>query len=156
MCVNSAAHFDKVTKTMVARENAETKVQRVVARNMPADAQLDGLRVLVADDLRSVAFDDAAMHLGWTFVQEAKDARVFVVENSAELSDETTLTVAMNAGWVMVPDNVVRRSGVFIKFQDALQTRRKVFMTDSFKTDHPSISAFFRVQGSGHELLDLH
>ncbi len=150
VCVNSAAHFDKVTKTMVARENAETKLQRVVARNMPADAQLDGLRALVADDLRSVAFDDAAMHLGWTFVQEAKDARVFVVENPVGLSDETTLTVAMNAGWVMVPDNVVRRSGVCLKFHDALHTRRKVFMTDSFKTDHPSISAFleFKVQGT--------
>jgi hypothetical protein len=150
VCVNSAKHFDKVTKAMVARENAETKLQRVVARNMPSDAQLDGLHVWVADDLRSVAFEAAAQHLGWTFVQEAKDARVFVVENPAGLSDETTLIVAMNAGWVMVPDNVVRRSGVFIKFQDALQTRRKVFMTDSFKTEHPSISAFleFKAQGT--------
>jgi hypothetical protein len=150
VCEHSDAHFGKVTKKMVARENAETKLQRVVARNMPSDAQLDGLCAWVADDLRSVKVDNVAMHLGWTFVQEAKDARVFVVENPAELSDETTFTVAMNAGWVMAPDNLVRRSGVFLKFHDVLRTRRKVFMTDSFKTDHPSISAFleFKVQSA--------
>jgi hypothetical protein len=131
---------------MVAREKAEAKMQRVVARKMPSDEQLNGLRVLVDDSLRYVAFDDAAMHRGWTFVREVKDARVFVVPNPAELDDETTLALALSGGWVMAPDTLVRRSGVCIKFHDTLQARRKVFVTDAFKTERPSIAALLEAK----------
>jgi DNA-binding transcriptional LysR family regulator len=106
----------KVTKTMVAREKAEDKMKRVVARQMPTDEQWNGLRVLVDDRLRSVAFDDAAMQLGWVFVREAKDAGVFVVQNPAELDDEKALAAALSGGWAMAPDTLVRRSGICLKF----------------------------------------
>ena len=136
----------KVTKTMVAREKAEAKMQRVVARTMPSDEQFNGLRVLVDDSLRSVAFDNAAMHLGWTFVRESKDAKVFVVQNPAEMDDETTLAASLCGGWVMTPDTLVRRSGACIKFKESLQVRRKVFVTDAFKTEHPSIAALLEAK----------
>jgi hypothetical protein len=131
---------------MVAREKAEVKMQRVVARKVPTDEQLTGLHVLVDDTLRSVAFDDAAMHLGWTFVREVEDACVFVVPNPAELDDETAFAASLSGGWVMAPDSLVRRSGVFIKFKNALQVRRKVFVTDAFKTESPSISALLEAK----------
>jgi hypothetical protein len=108
---------------------------------MPTDEQWNGLRVLVDDRLRSVAFDDAAMQLGWVFVREAKDAGVFVVQNPAELDDEMALAAALSGGWVMAPDTLVRRSGICLKLKSGLSVRRKVLVTDAFKTARPSIAA---------------
>ena len=57
------------------------------------------------------------------------------------MTDNTKAIAGLNGAYIMMRSVLTKNSGVCLKIKDAVKTRRKVFLTDAFRTEHPAITA---------------
>ena len=126
---------------MVARERGETRLKHIAGNQLPADDELSGKFAWLEDgidldrDLR-----DAFLRLQITLGDMSR-ASILLVQDPAILTDNTKAIAGLNGAYIMMPSVLTKNSGVCLKIKDAVKTRRRVFLTDAFRTEHPAITA---------------
>ncbi|CAJ1418007.1 unnamed protein product [Effrenium voratum] len=125
---------------MLERERAERRLAKQTLQRLPDPeelVELYGLAVLVDDSLRTRALDAAMDSMGWHVTMAAHDAKVVVLDviNSA-LPVHLAIAAALGGIWLVTPDFVCAYKGAAIKLKPAARTKRKVFCTLKFQTEH--------------------
>ncbi len=128
-----------------ARESLENRAAKLLASKQFPD--LRG-RVVVPDQLRSLHVLQRLTHLGLDLAaeDELSNIQVFVNDRFDDLSKEQKIAAALQGSWFLEKSTLMNfnRTGVAIKFNRALASRRWVFMTKRFSEGSARIAQVIR------------
>ena len=123
------------------RLNAREKYAARTQASPPAPDEYEMMRMFFDDGLGAACVKDcldALDHHGVRRAHCSKDASMFIAMNpTCPRNKCIALAAALRGAWVVSPGVVLGQPGPSIKYTSALETRRKIWVTPSFRQKHP-------------------
>ena len=135
------AEADRQNKSYVQRVNARDRLRATLAPSPPSADELKQCRVFL-DVPNGRSADQILRHALASHRAVSTDsmhtATIFIGDNPWHLTQRLVQWAAVLSGsWVVTPNVFIKGSGACVKYHSALETRRRVWVSEAARAAHP-------------------
>jgi len=141
----AVAEKKRQLKSRQQRENAQIRLSSATTAAAPSQDELHRVRVYVDGDLRASdrlpsRFSREVASREALELQQPYSATVFIAANPwAPVEHVITWIAVLKGAWILTPTSFMRKSETALKFNPAVMTKRKVWVSDAVRVAHPEI-----------------
>lgn len=137
---NTKAEHDRQVKSLRARERKARKQSNALRARPPTANEMRACNVYI-DSSAEIPWDFTreVVQNGASILERPEACSFFIASNPWEpLEQNVSITAILGGGWILTPGvYLLEALGPALKFKPALGTRRHVWASEKFKTEHP-------------------